>query len=381
MSRNKIIVALLLGIIGLTTLSLSMSLAWYVSSSNLIVDNINITMKSDEDLTISYTGAEHDYVHDIVDTESRDFSPVSSMFTSSWFDENNKTNKPLFYHYPFNNVDLNGVPQVSIANQSENYYYQKDVYFYKTKKNSYLTIDTTNTSVKPNQEANHRRAKEIYEKNKTNEYTIEELEEQLNNLCKTIRISFLVNDEKTNTYKYFIYDPYKQETTYLAGCLDNDRTYYYDTYINDADEEEYEIFFGETEGDTRQYLTYDPILAEDYKRGTRDEDYTSFNADSKQGVHPVNLEESIAKGLVRKEENSVSNEDIDALTAKTDISEVTENDLLMPIWAKRENIVNKVTISIYMEGWDHDCINETMGAGFDIALKFKVLPNLKLSSY
>ena len=381
MSRNKIIVALLLGIIGLTTLSLSTSLAWYVSSSNLIVDNINITMKSDEDLTISYTGAEHDYVHDIVDTESRDFSPVSSMFTSTWFDENNRTNKPLFYHYPFNNVDLSGVPQASVANQNENYYYQKDVYFYKTKKNSYLTIDTANTEVKPNETANKRRAREIYAKDKTNEYTVEEIEEQLNNLCKTIRISFLVNDEKSDTYKYYVYDPYKQETTYFAGCLDNDRTYFYDTYINDYDHEEYEIFFGETEGDTRQYLTYDPVLTQDYKRCHSDEEYTSFLADSKEGVHPVNLEKSIENGLIRKEEPSVSNEDIDILTAKTDISEVTEDDLVIPIWSRREGVINKVTISIYMEGWDHDCINETMGAGFDIALKFKVLPNLKLTNY
>ena len=373
MVRSKLIVSLFIGTIICIVLSLTASLAWYVSSSNLLVDNIYITMRSDDDLVISYTGADEDYVHDIEDTDRGVFSPVSSMFTSNWFDSNNKNTIPEFYHYPYETAPMSGIPMYDRANPDSHVFYQHEIYLKRQRKNAYMTLDLSNTLISPNIEYNRRYAQEMYKNDPDNGYTEEELYEQLCSLIKVMRISFLINDEKTNTYKYIIYDPYKEETTYLAGRLDNNnRTHYYDTYQK-ANGEDYEILYGEATG--RENMVYGQKAEQDIIRVTKESDFSSFNANTKKGVHPLDMDASIANGLRLKEEPSITNEDILRLDDAMDVSEVPENALLIPVWARQEN---KMTVSIYLEGWDKDCVNATMGAGFYIYLKFKVLAALEL---
>ena len=48
-----------------------------------------------------------------------------------------------------------------------------------------------------------------------------------------------------------------------------------------------------------------------------------------------------------------------------------DKQVLIPVFA---NKISKIVLSFYLEGWDLDNINETMDAGFDINLAFKVAP-------
>ena len=61
MTKQKLITAFFIGMISLSVISLSFSVAWYASSNYLHVDTIDISMQADRTLKISTTRNEEDF--------------------------------------------------------------------------------------------------------------------------------------------------------------------------------------------------------------------------------------------------------------------------------------------------------------------------------
>ena len=112
----------------------------------------------------------------------------------------------------------------------------------------------------------------------------------------------------------------------------------------------------------REKIVYDnPLGGSDEKIEQQDHYFgNSFDAVSRKIAYTYNEEASIANGLEIAKEESFSLEDIN--------SEATK--LLIPCYANKPT---EIIVSIYLEGWDLDCINATMGASFSTKLNFKLL--------
>ena len=186
---------------------------------------------------------------------------------------------------------------------------------------------------------------------------INQIAEKLDSLEKCLRVSILIPNEEH--YNYYIVDPYKESVTTLGGRLDNDRDGYYDCY-RDINGKAHETIYGEV-NDRSKVVYNDPTGTSDEKIEQKDHYFgNSFEAESRKTAYTYNEEASEANGLEFAKEESFSFEDINSETTK----------LLIPCYA---NTPTEIIVSIYLEGWDLDCINATMGACFETKLSFKLL--------
>ena len=85
----------------------------------------------------------------------------------------------------------------------------------------------------------------------------------------------------------------------------------------------------------------------------------AFNARHKQGVRTFNLEKSKENGFEFVKEPALSLDDFRGNTPK----------FHFPVY---DGVPKEVVISIYIEGWDIDSVNYTMGAAFFSDLAFKI---------
>ena len=368
---KKSIVILLGSTILLTLASISNTIAWYMSASEAAVEQFDLYLETDQQLKISSTGEIDDFHQELkLNYEDEDeetkhynvFIPVSSMFSSLWIEE--RANEPIF-RGPYNpTADVNGVPYLHNAIKNKGYYSHE---FYLTcDEDHYVTIDpdVLKTNFLANLEYNKQSAKKHY-----TQYPYisspEEMEERLNNIINSLRISILYKDD--SNYDYWIIDPYKEEETIMAGPLDANFTassldedtvsgyynYYLDTKINDYKE----ICFGEIFN--REKLIYKSSPEQDDSEliGTP----STFNARHKKGVIALDWEASL--------ENMTLGEDVGVEPSLT--LEEASNKVLIPVFA---NTSSKIIVSFYLEGWDKDSINETMDAGFEINMAFMIAP-------
>lgn len=366
MKLRHLIISLLVGVISLATFSLSFSIAWFASSTNLYVDSINMEMKTDRNLRIATTDQIEDIEHydvneltydDLIKTKL--FSPVSSMFKDSWISE--KSDIPHFYNYE-NTLTNNGVPYLKEVkntfgdSNSFNNYYSQDLYLI-CDDDVYVTLDVEKTFVRPNTEYNWRVANDVVAQGRKDflGYTVEEVNELLNNLIRSIRISFLTKTD--DYYQYVIFDPYKSGDTLLGGRLDVEKDRYYDSYSRSGGQR-YETIYGEFSGDRYSEDNYGDRNDNDVYPNT--DKYSSFTAISKEGVKPFDCKKAIENGLNIKEEGALSSDEIADETI----------GLKIPVY---RNKPAKFVLSIYLEGWDLDCINTVMGANFLSEIQFKIL--------
>ena len=366
MDKRRIIISALVGTIALTTLSISISLAWYGARDRLNVDNLEINVSTKGNLKISKTGQEGSFVADLANEDFNDigddflFAPVSTMCKSEWMNDEVRKTTPIFYDSSAKNVFSDGTPHLEEATFG---YFQKDLYLLTTMRNQYAALyfdeeEITNGSYcMHDQESNEHRAEILYNKYPEWGLSKKEIVEKLNNLEKSIRFSILVNEE--NYYRYYIIDPHKQEgdqPIYLGGLLDNDRDGYFDTHKNK------EIIYGEV--NDRSKVIYDDPISDEKPSHIHVTDYNQYTANSfepEYGSMPTaytfNKVASEANGFEIAKEDSISFESL-----KQDNSGV-----LIPLTS---GIPTKIVLSIYLEGWDHDCVNATMGASFISKLSF-----------
>ncbi len=354
MKLSKITLAALLGIIALNVTTVSMSIAWYASSANVTIDAIELEIDGERDLKIA-TKVDGDYVDHLDEANLNPvtyYAPVTSAHSSTWM--NQKATSPTFYDDSKTSYSTEVVQEAKDGYFSQTFYLESD-------DDIYVTIDPSATYINANEEYNKEYVKELYKEIQAGndealkQYSEEELLTRLNKLVKAMRFSVLIPD--SNNYSYAIIDPNKEGATKLGGVLDNNIDHYYDYYLA-SDNNHYEIVYGELEGE-RSSLVYE-------EADTSDSDYlddsttpNAFNARHKAGVKQVNFSSSNENGVSIKEEESYSLEDFTLGSVKYHF----------PVY---KDTPREIVVSLYIEGWDLESVNYTMGASFLAKLGFKI---------
>lgn len=354
MKKSHLILGFYVGVIALCVSTVSMSIAWYATSTQVRLEAIEMTVDCDRDLGIS-TARDGEYVEKLEPEDLSQvglFRPVTSAYSSRWKDT--KSDEPVFYDEPrFSTNEITGkVPVAAIGG-----YYSQKLYL-KSNDDIYVTIGADNTYINPNYEYNKGYAKELFKEYQKGDderlkaMTEEEIETGLNNLVKAMRYSILITDEKD--YDYAIIDPHKENTvTEYAGLLDVDRDHYYDHFIKG--EHSYERLYGDYTGE----VVYGSEISGNSGYKDPDDSPNAFNAMHKKGLMAYDEAASKANGLVINVEES-----IDVKEFKND-----SKPFRIPLY---RNQPTEIVLSIYIEGWDLDSINHTKGATFISNLEFKI---------
>ena len=375
MKTKKLIITLYTSIIALSTLGLGFSVAWYASSSQLSVSAINIGIDGSQDILIN-TVEERETAVNELDYNLKDtmlFSPVTSAYSSDWRDIKKAT--PTFYDETLSY----SVEENHVTRRATNYGFYSERFYLYSKNDVYVTIDPNEekTFLKPNALFNNAYAQELYNRyhnidldDLTDEeayfrsLTVEELKDRLDKLVNAMRFSILVPSE--DYYRYGIIDPnHNEEEVLYGGLLDNNIDRYYDYYITDDGNTYKERLYGEY--NDKSLIKYDEAEATDSDYEDIDREPNAFNAKHKAEVKRVNLADSFDNGLEIKKEESFNLSDF-ALSNKL-------KPFVIPV---HKDEPQEIILSIYIEGWDLDSVNYTMGATFDASLTFKVDRNIAL---
>ena len=362
MNKKRIITSAAIGTIALVGLSVSLTLAWYGASDRLNMRSLDVVVAGQTNLKISESKDPDTFVSDLNLTPEQDefvFVPVSSMFKKTWMDQMSDT--PEFYDCSNALVPSSGEPK---AEQTTYGFFQKKLYL-MTNIDYYVSLDVDPNSeymtseFKANDEVNTARAQQLKRDNPDWTLSVSEIKDKLDNLVNCLRVSILVTD--VDNYSYYIIDPNKTRDTYLGGRLDNDRDGYFDCY-HATDGKAYETLYGEINDRSKAvYNDPDPSQSATPEHDSEEAHYfgNSFEGVSKNSAYTYNEAASLANGLDIAKEESLSLDDINSKT----------NKLLIPCYGNKPT---EIVVSIYLEGWDLDCINSTMGASFSTKLSFKL---------
>ena len=354
MNKRRIIISTLVGAIAVSTLSVSLSLAWYSSSNRLKVSAFDIDMNGDVELLVSTskeleTFKENLTTEDLVDDDFL-FAPVSSMYRSAWYNQRGDT--PLFYDS--SSPALDGVIS---EEQATTGFFQKRMYLLSTVVDSYATLDVKNTFLDVNEDLNFLRAQDLHKL--YTHLSVDEITAKLNSLRDCLRLSILINTE--DYYRYYLIDPYKEtnETVYLGGVLDNDGDGYYDVYTDENGLRK-EVIYGDV--DDRSKAAYnDPVDPNgEVELLPNKENILGNSFDAKNMINAYTFNKTNSSELKIATEDSYTFEEIDGMNT----------DLLIPCYREKPT---EIVVSVYLEGWDKACINQTMGACFDTSISFKFL--------
>ncbi|MCQ2800938.1 MAG: hypothetical protein MJ216_03180 [Bacilli bacterium] len=375
MTKKRIILTSALGIVAIATLTTSITIAWYGASNQLGINTFDIGIVGSNNLKISTKTDLDSFRENITNQELLDeigkrflLEPVSAMCKNTWMDE--QKDMPVFYDCSSSLTPSSGIPDLKVATTG---FFSKKIYLLSAA-SFYVSLDMENnaTFLENNNDANFSRAQAVYadikKQNPETTTTIEEIKLSLDNLKYCLRASFLFKDIDGN-YQYKIIDPWKDESdkTIYGGLLDNDGNGYFDTYTDltegMANKKEKEVVYGEV--NDRSLIVYDdPVSTSVSSNNDFSPSYNpyfgnSFEGLNKETAYTFNEEASLENGLEFAKEESISFENLRA------------NNSLIKIPCYKDT-VTEVVISVFLEGWDHQCINATMGAGFETKFSFKL---------
>lgn len=362
MEKKRIIALGIATLSFVTAAAVTSTVAWYTGSSYLTISDINVKVKNPE-LSISLTGESNSFVSELTSEELmqvKKFKAVSSMFSDEWLD--NKEEKPTFrssFHigeqYVFNHSNY-------IKEATEGYFSQ--TFFVKSTIDAYFTVDSKLTSFLPDYEANNdllndeefmHKMHVAFPSLNDDELKVR-VEENLNNVVKSLRLSILVlDDDNTDAYDdyaYYIIDPYKDKDTYLGGILDTVGTGYYDTY------HQKEILYGEVSSTNPSKSVEESIIYKeplDNEISVRKEDCTCFYAGNAAGDQKIDFDQS---EIDIKKENSISFEEM-------------EEKVLIPVSPSKPT---RLVLSFYQEGWDLENTDFIRYSHFLVNVLFKIAP-------
>jgi len=337
MKKRNVIILLFSTVVAISAASIGITIAWYSSGAAAQVDNIKLSITGDKNLLISTSGLEDTFKEELTKDDLikvDKFMPVSSMHSSTWIA--NKESKPKFYVNPISG-SKNPTPTISTTG-----YYSQELYL-KSDYSCAVSIDKNEVNFRANESINKEVAKGL--QSRFPEYTLSQIEENLNKIYKSLRLSVLVPD--VDNYQYAILDPNKDGDTYLAGILDMDNNSYYDTY---KDNNYYECVYGEVTN--RDKIVFDDPKEEEIK----EKSHSCFIANHYNNAYRFNKEKSISNGAILAIENSYSLDEI-------------ETGLEIPVKAFE---ARKILLSIYLEGWDLENTDLSMYASFLLDFKFKI---------
>lgn len=363
MKKSKLIISMYIVMIALGVVSVSMSIAWYATSRTLFVNSIDISIDTDRELLISESidGEYSDHISHTEREANGVFVPVTSAHSSLWMSQ--KPDMPVFY-------DETRFSEEESANlivpATHGYFSQK--FYLKSDDNVYVTIDPELTKIDPNKDFNPGYAEILYNDYQAlqtegyKDFSKEEINEMLDRLVKSMRYSILINDE--NEYSYTIIDPDRENhtATKLGGLLDNDVDQFYDFYKKDGTDEYCERLYGEIIGNKEDYVYFQKS---DEDSGFDEPGLPSaFNAKHKKDVRRLDLESTLSKVEIKEEE---------AINVRDFENEV--KPFYFPVYRDRPK---EVVVSIYIEGWDLESVNYTMGASFVSDLSFKIYKEMTM---
>lgn len=356
MKKSNLILGFYVGVIALCVATVSMSIAWYASSTQVRLEAIEMTVDCDRELGIS-VARDGEYKEKLDPEELEQvglFRPVTAAYSNLWRDT--KADMPVFYDEPkfstYESFGNNPIP----ANPGG--YFSQKLYL-KSNDDIFVTLDPTGTYINPNTEYNKGYAEVLYQEYQKGDdarlkaMTVEEIEEGLNNLVKAMRFSILITSEQD--YNYAIIDPHKEVDTEYAGLLDVDRDHYYDHFLRGSDS--YERLYGEYTGTV---IHKDTLPSEDSNYLHPDEAANAFNAKHRKDIKQIDWERSETEGgLEIVKEKSIDVQDF-ANTTKP---------FRIPVYRHQPQ---EIVLSIFIEGWDLDSINHTKGATFLSNITFKI---------
>ncbi len=351
--RGKLILAMLIASTGLSAGAVSFSLAWYANASTVGVRYIQMDIRAERALEIKRTEEEYSEYTSGYDRKDLNqvavFDAVSTMFEGDWNGEN--AAEPTFFTYKAFFVPDSGVPYREAMHGG----FLMQHFYLKADDDVYVGLDPLLCSVTPDEAFNLSRANALHGQKGYEDFTVEEIYQRLNALQNAMRVSVYDVSE----HQHYIFDPHKEGETYYGGILDNDgEDLYFDYYTKDGISKE--VVYGEFN---------DPSLIR-YKQTPLEEDIplvgerTCFNAGHKKGVYVFDEEASYLAGLRFKEEPS-----IDWTTLPTD-SRYKENPFILKCYRGEPK---EIVVSMYLEGWDKDCVNAIMGASFHAQVQFKIV--------
>jgi len=369
MKSKKIILTFYVSIVALSSVGLGFSIAWYASSANLYVDTFNIAINGEADLLVSESSdistAKTDIEYNLTDASI--FAPVTSAYSSTWLATKEK--EPSFF---VENDRFSATDYVPPLRKTTSGFYSKKLYLFSDQ-NVNVTIDPgdlanneVKTFINPNSLFNNAYANTLYNEIQSSTHledeslrnlTVEQLQERLNKLSKAMRFSVLVPDE--NDYRYAIIDPNKDEDEVVyGGLLDINIDRYYDFY-NANDGNRYERVYGEVNDES--LIVYDDADTVDSGYEIPTSKANAFNAKHRANVKRFNKEASIANGLVFEKEKAFT---LDQFNYSNNFK-----PFVIPVYAHKPQ---EIVLTIYIEGWDLESVNYTMGATFDASISFKV---------
>lgn len=350
-------------LIGILLTTSAITVAWFTGNDFLRIESIDLVYKSVDDLLIS-TSIDGEYTDELEIgdmQESGQFIPVSSVFSEDWIE--NKEKFPSFVD-PLKAGDVVtpdvGNPYVSTTyvKETKGFYSQELFLKSSSDKNAVIVSDTLTTFIEADRTSNEDRAKELVEEDPSLG-TVAHVKEQLDNIANSIRMSVLVDAD--NKYEYKIYDPHKDEDVYFGGIVDSDCSGVFDSRIDQANtEDRYEVLYGDVKN--KENIVYNNKTELESKKTKP----TWFDSGHSKSTYTIDLEESINAGVEIKKENSISlerNEELRKNLIDGHIADRSELDdlLLIPLKA---NVPTRIVLSVYLEGWDKDNIDATMGASF-----------------
>ena len=344
MKKRTLLITLGVLLSGITISSIGMSVSWYSQASDILSNDVEISLASDPTLliglkdendTIQYS--KHVYTKDL--GEIKEFIPVSTMYDSTWLskvtDETKDTTYPTFRE-AYTSPKYEDTSTYKMTKDATEGYFQRDIYLLSDK-DCYASVssDSTFSSDTTRNEEIAPTIKEFYPN-----LTTDEIIANLNTTYKSLRYSLY------DGINYTILDPFKSTSgTTLAGPLDINKDGYFDYYSSNGTG--YEFMYGEyTKNDKIIYST----------NATTDETkLNTFVSKTKDGMLHCDLSASINNGLDAAKENSLSPTEIKA-----------KNHL----FALKRDVPYHMVLSIYLEGWDTDSISIAMYGAFTAYLKF-----------
>ncbi|MCQ2087256.1 MAG: hypothetical protein MJZ37_04190 [Bacilli bacterium] len=382
---------LFLGLNLLIISSISMSIAWFAGATNLSIEGIDLVIDADADLKIS-TNDDFEHAKDSLTADDFGdiglFEPITSMTSehSEWI-SNAEVQSPKFIaQYAHTGVRVPSIYQAFSG------FFSKKIYLFSTH-HMVVTVDSETTRVASDTETNEsiavrkgtNKANSEYravadkkiaelgiidEAEKTQMYdsvrseliekNIAQYRTGLNSIDKSLRISLL--DRNTlNGNEFTIIDPKKDGTTVFGGRLNTSKNdNYYDFYRDNDTNELKEVVFGDIKYQNHE-IAYLPEAQEDVSfNGTP----SCFNAGTRKGVRPLDLED-LATNVQFYEEQSVA-------LNEADVSKHPEDENTGYLIELQPGVPHPLNLSIYLEGWDRDNTDYTSEGVFSVSLHFKL---------
>lgn len=393
--KTKIALSCLSIVLSLSVLSVGITFAWTATSGKNYINSIEIGMKTERNLEISDTRGDFRESLDYTVTTLKEnlYQPLSS-YSFRWMNDEYLSSKPReeydlvdpCFYGGYSGINNTSIPYEPEITELERGYFSRHLYL-SCDDNVYVTIDPDKFTLTPNTNQNKKWAQEIAEDKsfpteKEKQEFIQKKTDELNGVSNSLRVSILYKDEEGN-YRYFIINPNKTEETYFLGILNSSTTPYFDTYYQQN--QSYEAVYGYIRDDNDRIIQaaessdlkdyYLPIQDEDIlynidesHPATGIDDTTSFNSYTKKGTHHFDIGR-FQKDHKPVKEDSYTPEELRPIGVKR------ESPIMIPVYKNTNDSSyrpTEIVLSIYMEGWDRNCINETMGASFSANLSFMI---------